>query len=79
MKMNPMDYVVWLLLIIGGLNWGLWGAFEFDVVAEIFGGNTEVVSKVIYIIVGVAAIWSLIRVFTMKKGDKAPEAMTTQQ
>jgi uncharacterized membrane protein YuzA (DUF378 family) len=53
------DWVALVIMIIGGLNWGLVGLFNFNVVTAIFGDMT-VVSRVIYIIVGLAAIWSII-------------------
>lgn len=48
------------LVIVGGLNWLLVGLFEFDLVAAITGstfGETNIISRVIYALVGVAAIW----------------------
>jgi hypothetical protein len=55
--MKTMDILAAVLLVIGGLNWGLWGAFEFDLVATIFGGNTAALSKIIYVVVGLAAVY----------------------
>ena len=46
------------LLIIGGLNWGLIGVFEFDLVAAIFGPMT-LLSKIVYTLVGVSAVYSI--------------------
>jgi uncharacterized membrane protein YuzA (DUF378 family) len=69
MKMNAMDYIVMILLIVGGLNWGLVGAFDYNLVSSIFGDGTF--TNIIYIIVGLAAIWSLIRMFTMGGGSSA--------
>ena len=60
--MKLLDIIAAALLVIGGLNWGLWGAFEFDLVAAILGGNTAVLSKVIYIVVGLAAAYQAISV-----------------
>ncbi|RMH09787.1 MAG: DUF378 domain-containing protein [Planctomycetota bacterium] len=54
--MKIIEMLATILLIVGGLNWGLWGAFEFDLVATIFGGNTAALAKVIYVVVGLAAI-----------------------
>jgi uncharacterized membrane protein YuzA (DUF378 family) len=53
--MKTIDVLAAILLVVGGLNWGLWGVFEFDLVAAIFGGNTAILSKVIYTVVGLAA------------------------
>jgi len=55
--MKTMDILAAVLLVVGGLNWGLWGAFEFDLVATIFGGNTAMLSKLIYGVVGLAALY----------------------
>ncbi len=55
--MKTMDILAAVLLVVGGLNWGLWGAFEFDLVAAIFGGNTAVLSKLVYVVVGLAAAY----------------------
>ena len=70
MKMSGMDWVVWILLFVGGLNWGLVGFFNYDPVANIFGGGdmTAMVPRVIYALVGLAALWSLFSVFM--KGSK---------
>ena len=53
---NLLDWLAIILLIVGGLNWGLVGLFGFDLVAAIFGSGTTI-ARVIYIAVGVAAIW----------------------
>ena len=70
MKMSGMDWVVWILLFVGGLNWGLVGFFNYDLVASIFGGGdmNAMVPRVIYALVGLAALWSLFSVFM--KGSK---------
>ncbi len=55
--MKFLDILAAVLLVVGGLNWGLWGAFEFDLVATLFGGNTAVLSKIVYSLVGLAAVY----------------------
>jgi hypothetical protein len=60
--MKVIDIVAAVLLVVGGLNWGLWGAFEFDLVAALFGGNTAVLAKLVYVLVGVAAIYQAMSV-----------------
>jgi uncharacterized membrane protein YuzA (DUF378 family) len=57
--MKTLDVIVAILLIIGGLNWGLVGVFKFDLVAAIFG-DMGVITRIIYIIVGVCAIYQAI-------------------
>lgn len=53
---TPLDWIALILAIIGGLNWGLVGAFNFDLVAAIFGA-TSAISRLIYILVGIAAVY----------------------
>lgn len=54
--MKAMDTVAAILLIVGGLNWGLVGIFNFDLVATIFGSGAAL-SRVVYALVGVAAAY----------------------
>ena len=58
-----MDRIALVLAIIGGLNWGCVGLFRFDAVAWLFGGQTATVSRVIYTLVGLAAIWCISLLF----------------
>ena len=56
--LNALDWVALVLLIIGGLNWGLVGLFSFDLVAAIFGSLT-VISRLVYVLVGLAAVYAI--------------------
>ena len=56
---SMLDRIALLLTIIGGINWGLIGIFQFDLVAFIFGGQAAVVSRIIYVLVGISAIWCI--------------------
>ncbi len=47
------------LAIVGGLNWGLIGLFQFDLVAWLFGGQGEIASRIVYSLVGVCAVWCI--------------------
>ncbi len=58
-----MDKIALFLAIVGGLNWGSIGLFGFDVVAFLFGGTTSVMSRVVYTLVGLAAIWCISLLF----------------
>lgn len=58
-----MDKIALILAIIGGLNWGSIGVFGFDVVAYLCGGSASAVSRVIYTLVGLAAIWCISLLF----------------
>ena len=68
--MKAIDLLATVLLIVGGLNWGLWGILEFDLVAAIFGGNTAVLAKAVYAVVGLAAAYRAVRLF--KPAPAAP-------
>ncbi len=57
-RMNAVDWVAMVLLIIGGLNWGLVGLFEFDLVAAIFG-EMSTLSRLVYALVGLSALYSI--------------------
>ena len=59
-----------VLLIVGGLNWGLVGLFGFDLVAAIFGEMSPL-SRVVYTLVGASALWQLIPLF---RGDESRRA-----
>lgn len=54
-----MDRIALALLIIGGINWGLIGIFGFDLVAFIFGGQAALLSRIIYVLVAISAIWCI--------------------
>jgi len=58
-KLNVVDWIALLLVIVGGLNWALVGIFKFDLVAWIFG-DMSIVSRIVYILVGVGAVYMLI-------------------
>ena len=64
-----IDRIALILAIIGGLNWGLIGLFRFDLVAYLFGGQTATLSRVIYTLVGLAAIWCISLLFRDHRGE----------
>lgn len=57
--MAIVDRIALILLIIGGLNWGLVGIFSFDLVAWLFGGTGAILSRVVYILVALSAVWCI--------------------
>ena len=65
--MRAINTVTLLLLIIGGLNWGLVGLFGFDLVATIFG-EMSVLSRIVYVLVGLSAIVQIVPL--IKAGDQ---------
>jgi len=66
-KLNVLGWIALILVIIGGLNWGLVGLFSFNLVTAIFGAMT-LISRIVYILVGLAAIYMLI--LALGKGKK---------
>lgn len=57
-RLTAIDTVALVLLIVGGLNWGLVGAFKFDLVAAIFGEDSAL-SRLVYILVGLSAVYTI--------------------
>ena len=57
--MKALNVISLILVLVGALNWGLWGLFEFDLVAYLFGGNTSGLSRVVYTVVGLGGVWGL--------------------
>ena len=64
-----MDKIALTLAIVGGLNWGSIGIFGFDIVAFLFGGANSSLSRVVYPLVGLGAIWCISLLFR----ERAPE------
>lgn len=67
MKCKYTAWVAMALTIIGALNWGLWGFFQFDLVAWLFNGNTTAISRIVYSIVGIAGLISIKHLFCCPK------------
>ena len=59
-----MDRLSLLLVIVGAVNWGLVGLFQFDLIAFLFGGQASLISRVLYTVVGAAGIWSISMLFS---------------
>ena len=54
--MKPLHWIALLLVIVGAVNWGLVGLFQFDLVAAVFGGRTATLSRVVYTLVGLSGV-----------------------
>ena len=61
--------LILIIMIIGGINWGLIGFFNYNLVDSIFGANLEIVSRIIYAIVGLASLWGI--TFLFKNNQRA--------
>jgi uncharacterized membrane protein YuzA (DUF378 family) len=57
--MKALNLITLLLVIVGGVNWGLIGAFDFDLVAALFGEGSAI-SRLVYILVGLSALWQIV-------------------
>ena len=58
-NMRIIDRIALFLLVVGGLNWGLVGLFGFDLVAWLCGGSESVISRIVYVLVALSALWSI--------------------
>lgn len=58
-----LDRISLILVVIGALNWGSIGLFQFDIVAWIFGGQGAIVSRIVYTLVALAGVWCLSLLF----------------
>lgn len=71
--MKALNIITLVLVIVGGLNWGLVGLFDFDLVAAIFGAGS-VLSRLVYVLVGISAAWQLMPLFAaMSSGEGAAQ------
>jgi len=64
--MKVIDWIAMVLVIIGGLNWGLVGIFGFNLVDWIFGAGS-VLSAIVYILVAVGALWMILWLFMKRE------------
>ncbi|MCD8383149.1 MAG: DUF378 domain-containing protein [Clostridiales bacterium] len=58
-----LDKIALVLSIIGGINWGLIGLFQFDLVAFLLGGSGSILSRIVYVLVAVGALWCISLLF----------------
>jgi hypothetical protein len=57
--MKAANLITLTLVVVGGLNWGLVGAFNFDLVATLFG-NASILTRLVYVVVGLSALWQVV-------------------
>ena len=67
MELIDMDTAALILTIIGAINWGLVGFAKFDLVAWLCGGQTALISRIIYALVGLAGLWCISLLFRDRK------------
>jgi uncharacterized membrane protein YuzA (DUF378 family) len=68
--MKALNLTTLILVIVGGLNWGLVGLFGFDLVAALFGQGS-MLAGIVYTLVGLSAIWQLVPLFAAFGSDEA--------
>ena len=66
--MSAIDWIAMVLLIVGGINWGLVGLFDFNLVAAIFG-EMSALSRLVYVLVGLSALWCLYTATKLGRSD----------
>ena len=65
--MMIMDRIALILVVIGALNWGSIGLFQFDLVAAIGGGSSSLLSRIIYTVVALAGLWCISLIFRARE------------
>lgn len=66
-----LDRIALVLVIIGAINWGAIGLFQFDIVAWIFGGQAAIVSRIIYTVVALSGAWCISLLFRRRNTETA--------
>jgi len=75
--MRVINIITLLLVIIGALNWGLVGLFQFDLVAALFGGQDAALSRIVYMLVGLSGLYQFIPlVSAISHGSDNPQVST---
>ena len=73
--MLMLNIITLLLIIVGGLNWLMVGIADFDLVAALFGGQDSALANIVYVLVGLSALWQIIPfIKVMSVGETAAEA-----
>ena len=67
-SLNAIDWIAMVLMIVGGINWGLVGLLNFDLVAALFGPMSTA-ARAVYVLVGLAAVWGIVMAFRL--GNRA--------
>lgn len=67
-SLNALDWIALILMIVGGINWGLVGAFGIDLVATLFGEGSGI-SRAVYVLVGLAALYGIVLMLRLGRRD----------
>ena len=65
-----LDKISLVLVIVGAINWALVGIFQFDLVAYLFGGQSAMLSRIVYTLVGAAGLWCITLLFGEREAVK---------
>ncbi len=68
-KLNVFDWIMLIVVFIGGINWGMVGFFDFNLVKEVFGDMT-MAARIVYAVVGVASLYLLLVLITKCSSKK---------
>ena len=63
--MRIVRFIVLLLVLTGAINWGLWGAFQYDIIHDILGPKNLMLSRLIYVLIGLAGIYGISFLFSI--------------
>lgn len=78
--MRALNIITLLLVIVGGINWLLVGLADFDLVAALFGGQDSTLSRAVYILVGLSALWQLVPFFrSMTIGEERAQVAVSRR
>lgn len=72
--MKTLDWLCLILIIIGAINWGLVGFFNFDLITSVFGGSLYWIARIIFALVGLAGLYSLSLFGRLESDKKVKEA-----
>ena len=66
MKLSTLDWTAWVLMMLGALNWGLYGAFKFDGI-QVLVGTSPILAQGMYLLVGISGVYWLYKTFLGKQ------------
>jgi uncharacterized protein len=77
--MKHANVITLVLVIVGAVNWGLVGLFQFDLVAAPFGGPQAALSRIIYTLVGVSGLYQILPLLSAISGHENPQLATSDR
>ena len=78
--MKALNVATLALVIVGAVNWGLVGMFQFDLVAALFGGQSAALSRIVYVLVGLAGLYQIVPLLgALSSGAENPQLAHTRR